>query len=162
MGAGVGARSAPYRPRRPIVPELSAGVAVLHPSTGRVLLLREIAEGRWSLPKGHVDPGESLTTAAQREVAEETGLRHVVLGKEIAEVHYRFFDRNHRRNVYKTTVYFVGRARSAAVRLEPIFDRCQWAGFTRALHEVRFETDRAVLGAAQRCVRAGEAPPPVR
>jgi 8-oxo-dGTP pyrophosphatase MutT (NUDIX family) len=33
------------------------------------------SEGAWSLPKGHLDPGEDARTAALREVFEETGLR---------------------------------------------------------------------------------------
>ena len=28
----------------------------------------------WSLPKGHVEPGETIEAAAVREVAEETGI----------------------------------------------------------------------------------------
>jgi predicted NUDIX family NTP pyrophosphohydrolase len=32
-------------------------------------------EGVWSIPKGELDPGESLLDAAQREFEEETGIR---------------------------------------------------------------------------------------
>jgi ADP-ribose pyrophosphatase YjhB (NUDIX family) len=39
----------------------------------RVLLTREKADGRWSLPGGWADPGESPSAAVTREVLEETG-----------------------------------------------------------------------------------------
>lgn len=39
----------------------------------RVLLMREKTDGRWSLPGGWADPGESPSVAVTREVLEETG-----------------------------------------------------------------------------------------
>ena len=41
--------------------------------------------GHWSLPGGHVEPGEPVRAAAQREVLEETGVVMAVLG--LADVH---------------------------------------------------------------------------
>ena len=55
---------------------IHASVAV-HDPAGRVLLVREakpVNRGRWNLPGGHVDHGETPAAAARREAAEETGL----------------------------------------------------------------------------------------
>ncbi|PID53335.1 MAG: NUDIX hydrolase [Micrococcales bacterium] len=39
----------------------------------RVLLIRERTDGRWSLPGGWADPGDSPARAVQREMLEESG-----------------------------------------------------------------------------------------
>lgn len=39
----------------------------------RVLLMREKVDGRWSLPGGWADPGDSPSAAVTREILEETG-----------------------------------------------------------------------------------------
>jgi 8-oxo-dGTP diphosphatase len=54
-----------------------AAGAVVRDGHGRCLLvLRSKAPeaGRWSIPGGTVEPGETLAEAAEREVREETGL----------------------------------------------------------------------------------------
>ena len=53
------------------------GVGVAVVSDGRLLLIRRgrgPQVGKWAVPGGKVDLGESLVEAARREVAEETGL----------------------------------------------------------------------------------------
>ena len=37
--------------------------------------------GRWTIPKGHVEPGESIEQTALREGCEETGLNNLRLGR---------------------------------------------------------------------------------
>jgi ADP-ribose pyrophosphatase YjhB (NUDIX family) len=39
----------------------------------RVLLMQEKTDGRWSLPGGWADPGDSPSSAVTREILEETG-----------------------------------------------------------------------------------------
>lgn len=41
---------------------------------GRIVLARRKDNGKWSLPGGIIDWGEDIATAANRELAEETGL----------------------------------------------------------------------------------------
>jgi 8-oxo-dGTP diphosphatase len=59
----------------PVAPLVGVGAVVVE--QGRVLLVQrgtEPAKGRWSIPGGLVDVGESLREAVTREVREETGL----------------------------------------------------------------------------------------
>src|SRR6266508_5887984 len=60
-----------------IVP--SVNVVVLN-RAGEFLLIRRTDNGNWALPGGAMDPGESMTRAAVREVEEETGVVCEVTG----------------------------------------------------------------------------------
>ncbi len=51
-----------------------AGAVIVLDGDGRVLLMRRTDNGRWGLPGGSLEPGESFEQAARRELAEETGL----------------------------------------------------------------------------------------
>ncbi|HEY89533.1 MAG TPA: NUDIX hydrolase [Thermoflexia bacterium] len=60
-------------------PGVTADVILLHssPEGEKVLLIRRRDPpyaGRWALPGGFVEKGETLATAARRELYEETGL----------------------------------------------------------------------------------------
>ena len=65
-------------PRRP---EVCVGAVAL--DTGRLLMIRRgrgAAQGRWSLPGGRVEHGETLAEAVVRELLEETGLEGICDG----------------------------------------------------------------------------------
>ena len=55
-------------------------------------LLAIFREGRWDLPKGMVERGETLAEAALREVAEETGIRNASLNHLITKT-YHIYDK---------------------------------------------------------------------
>ncbi len=59
----------------------SAGGVVLN-SKGQVLVVNQ-NNNSWSLPKGHLDPGENALTAAKREIYEESGVKKLTLVKKL-------------------------------------------------------------------------------
>ncbi len=64
-------------PSRPVV---AVGLVARDPA-GRLLLVERgnpPHQGRWSLPGGRVEGGETIAAAAARELAEETGLEAAV------------------------------------------------------------------------------------
>jgi 8-oxo-dGTP diphosphatase len=68
----------PDRPAEGTPPHVVACVgALVHDAAGRLLLIQrghDPHRGRWTLPGGRVEPGETREAAVVREVREETGL----------------------------------------------------------------------------------------
>jgi 8-oxo-dGTP pyrophosphatase MutT (NUDIX family) len=108
----IGRVGTPTQPnRRPLrrVDETSAGGLVLDrrgPEASGALIGRLDRRGRllWSLPKGHVEPGETEEETAVREVMEETGIRGVVVGK-LGTIDFWFVADG--RRIHKTVHHFL-------------------------------------------------------
>lgn len=73
-------RSAPRWPRAAASAAIFRDSAVLLVERGKPPV-----SGVWSLPGGHIEPGEPAREAARREVAEETGVAAEILG--LADTH---------------------------------------------------------------------------
>jgi 8-oxo-dGTP pyrophosphatase MutT (NUDIX family) len=91
------------------VNETSAGGLVLDrlaPDASGALIGRLDRRGRllWSLPKGHVEAGETEEQTAVREVAEETGILGQVIGK-LGSIDFWFVAEG--RRVHKTVHHYL-------------------------------------------------------
>lgn len=71
----------------------AAGGLVFNPEGQALFIFRR---GRWDLPKGKADPGETPPETAIREVREETGVEHLVLKDHIADTYHTYRDRGKR------------------------------------------------------------------
>jgi 8-oxo-dGTP pyrophosphatase MutT (NUDIX family) len=82
---------------------IAAGGLVLNEKKELLMIYRR---GKWDLPKGKQDEGETIPQCALREVMEETGLRNVTLGTLIDIGHHEYFDKYLGQEVIKETHWF--------------------------------------------------------
>lgn len=54
------------------------------------ILLIQDAKNRWTIPKGHVEPGEETGATAEREIREETGLNEMEVFSWLGKVNFRY------------------------------------------------------------------------
>lgn len=106
-GGRRGGRPAERRRRLRTVDETSAGGLVVDHATGAAAVIGRLdRRGRllWSLPKGHIEAGETAEEAAVREVEEETG----IIGRVVAPlgtIDFWFVAED--RRVHKTVHHFL-------------------------------------------------------
>lgn len=98
--------------------EFTAGGVVFRRRDDAVeILMIQDRLGRWSIPKGHVEEGESLEQTAVREVGEETGLTNLRLGEKLDKLH--FFYRKEGKLIFMTTYVFLMEAMGDSDALVP-------------------------------------------
>lgn len=83
-------------------PVEAAGGVVVNERGEWLMILRN---GRWDLPKGHVEPDEENTVAAVREVAEETGVGSEIVRVLCVTLHAYFFSKTARWELKHTHWY---------------------------------------------------------
>lgn len=109
-----------------------------HQDRWHVLLIRRAADhdtepGKWALPGGHVDTGETSEQAAYRELAEETGLPLRDLNAELSMVGvYDTPDRDPRGR-YVSVAWSAALAHLVPVAGGDDADRAEWVTVTDAL-----------------------------
>ncbi|MEK7567354.1 MAG: NUDIX domain-containing protein [Patescibacteria group bacterium] len=70
----------------------SAGGVVVN-KNGEVLVVNQNGNS-WSLPKGHIEDGEEVLTAAKREIYEESGISELELVRELGKYRRTAIDKD--------------------------------------------------------------------
>lgn len=89
--------------------KLIAGGGLVLNEKGELLMIYR--RGKWDLPKGKLDEGETIEDCAVREVMEETGLTSVERGELLEISHHEYFDRHVEEEVIKETHWFAMKAK---------------------------------------------------
>ena len=79
-----------------------AGGGLVKNSHGELLLI--FRRGKWDLPKGKTEPGETMEETALREVEEETGLEGIEMGEFLRST-YHIYEHNGK-FILKTTDWY--------------------------------------------------------
>ncbi len=137
---------------------VSAGGVIVDEDGRAVLTARRTFGGdrQWGLPKGQVEPGESIAEAARREASEETGLEVAVLSP-LPTIDYWYIDKARSVRVHKFVHYFLMRPTGGdpsahddeteeVAALDP----------QEAIRRVSFRSERAVINAALEQTKTGE------
>ena len=100
----------------------------------------------WTFPKGKVDPGEHVLTAAVREVREETGFA-IKLGISLPTQTYKVEGK------LKDSHYWLGELLAGEFIANDEVDEIAWLSFDQAAKRLTYEHDHDVLTAAANAKR---------
>jgi 8-oxo-dGTP pyrophosphatase MutT (NUDIX family) len=140
--------------RLPEVEEISAGGVVIdvHDGAARIAVIaRRNRAGRveWCLPKGHLESDETLEEAAEREVAEETGIIGRVLAP-LGTIDYWFSASGTR--VHKIVHHFLLEATGGELSIEGDPDAeaidVAWFPLGEAQSQLTFPNERRITEVA--------------
>ena len=94
---------------RPLL--LPGSIVIVRNKSGKIILTRRADTREWSLPGGHMEPGESLEDTARREIREEIGLE--VEDVRLFAVHsgpHLYYKYPNGDEIYKVTAVFTALA----------------------------------------------------
>ena len=122
---------------------VAAGAVVTRAGKNEIefLLIFRKYRGDWTFPKGKVDPGEHLLTAAVREVREETGFA-VSLGVPLPTQTYEVD------GLRKDSHYWVAQKLAGEFVSNDEVDEIAWLSFGQAKAKLTYKHDQEVLAAA--------------
>ena len=120
------------------------------------ILLIQDSKGRWTIPKGHIEPGETAKMTARREIEEETGLRNFSILTWLGKIHFKY--RRAEKLVLMTTqIYLV---QSIDAREMPMGEKwmkgIKWFSFAEALNLIEYEDIEKLMLIAKKRIRAGD------
>lgn len=138
--------------------EPTAGGIVFRPSSDQKdieILLIQDSKGRWTIPKGHIEPGETAKQTAIREIGEESGLFHIQILTWLGKINFQF--RRFDQLVLMTTQIFLARALDDAETptKEQWMKGIKWLKFNDAIAAIEYEDIEKLMLIAKNKIRQG-------
>lgn len=138
-----------------IVREPTAGGVVFRRDKqgGIEILLIQDAKDRWTIPKGHIEEGETAQEAAKREIGEEAGLTDTDVLGWLGKIHFRY--RRVDKLVLMTTQIYLVRAGgdTNAIQKEEWMNGIKWFKFQDALDAIEYEDIGKLMLMAMKRIR---------
>lgn len=145
---------APSRRKKPVKRAHSAGGVVFSKDAAgdvRILVLQHEG-GKWMLPKGTIESGETPEAVAVREVREETGLSAVRIVQDLGQERYSFFWRTEDAFYDKTVHYFLLEflgGEEPVPQREEGFVAAEWVSLDEALTRIKYKETREIVRRAR-------------
>lgn len=117
------------------------------------ILLIQDAKDRWTIPKGHIEEGETASQTARREINEEAGLSEVDMLGWLGKIHFRY--RRIDKLVLMTTQIYLVRAKgdTNAIQKEEWMNGIKWLPFSEALDLIEYEDIGKLMLLAMKRIR---------
>ena len=135
----------------------AAGGVVTRADGTWFLLLERPGRGEVRLPKGHVEPGETVEQAAVREVQEETGYADVEIAVDLGSITHTFYNDRADAEVTRTESYFLMRLTTERTYDGPQYEHehftRRWVKRADAERLLTYETEREFVRRAGQALR---------
>lgn len=132
----------------------AGGIIFRRNQSGQVeFLLAQDSRNRWTIPKGHIEEGETAKQTAKREIGEEVGLHNVEMICWLGKVHFRY--RRQDRLVLMTTQIYLVKARgdTDAIERDYWMSDLKWLSFNQALEVIEYEDIGKLMLIAMKKIR---------
>lgn len=131
----------------------SGGIVFRNIGKGIEILLIQDAKDRWTIPKGHIEEGETAQETAKREIAEEAGLENTEVLGWLGKIHFRY--RRVDKLVLMTTQVYLVKALgdTNAIKKEDWMNGIKWFRFNDALDAIEYEDIGKLMLIAKKRIR---------
>ena len=119
------------------------------------ILLIQDSKGRWTIPKGHIEHGETAKQTAIREIGEEAGLFHIDVLLWLGKIHFQY-RRIDKLVLMTTQIYLV---KSLDDHEKPTKEQwmrgIKWFKFNDAIEAIEYEDIEKLMWVAKNKIRQG-------
>lgn len=120
------------------------------------ILLIQDSKDRWTIPKGHIEPGETAKQTAVREIGEESGLKNVDVLAWLGKIHFKY-RRLDKLVLMTTQVYLVQSLdKNERPTKEKWMNGIRWFSFSEALDAIEYADIEKLMLIAKKKIRSGD------